>query len=148
MCVLTILIKIATLKRKSCYMTFAFACYHVMFYDCLSSTLQYCSTDWKKTFLYLFFNWCSRGMWTVPEMLHWTIRRKLGYRLYYFVRVDITYREYSRKIAKARKQGCKITLDIWPNSRCLCSWNEIGLKVRIVYEVRFKFLLIFVTVFI
>ena len=45
-----------------------------------------------------FFNCCSRGMWTVPEMLHWRVLKKLGYRLYYFVRVGVTYHAYCRKI--------------------------------------------------
>ena len=47
----------------------------------------------------------------------WQSEKSYGIdRLYYFVRVDMTYRGYSGKIAKARKQGYKITPDLWPSS--------------------------------
>ena len=55
-------------------------------------------------------------MWTIPEMLHWTIRKNLGHRLYYFVRMDMAYHVFSGKIAKARNEGYKITQVFWPSS--------------------------------
>ena len=68
-------------------------------------------------------------MWTVPEMLHWTVKKELGYVLYYFVRVDRTYCVYSRKTTKFRKQGYKITQYLWPSwshvQVCLCMKRDM-----------------------
>ena len=73
-------------------------------------------------------------------------------RLYYFVGVCVTYHVYCRKIVKVNKQGYKITLELCSlvqfTFRCVCAWNKIGLKVCIVYEVWFEFILIFITLFI
>ena len=91
-------------------------------------------------------------MWTVPEVLHWTVRTKLRDRLNYFVLVNVACNTYWRKIVKTSKQGYIMTLNICSSVqvtfRCICAWSEIGLKVCIVYEVWFEYILIFITLFI
>ena len=102
---------------------------------CSSVFLNRLAKDFSVSFFF-FFDCCSRGTWTVSKMLHWAIRKKLEYRFYYFLCVGVTYHVYFRKIAKARKQRYKITLDLCSSVqvtfRCVCAWNEIGLKMCIV----------------
>lgn len=128
-------------KRRWKSLAICFLLLHVSilhFKNGLSSALLYSWADWQKTFPYLFFfhYCCSRGMWTVPEMLgHWTVRRKLGYRLYYFVWVGVTYNVYCRKIAKASKQGYKITLEFCSSVQvtfgCVSTWNEMKYDINL-----------------
>ena len=101
MCMLTISIKLTPMKRKFFYMIYCFCMLgNAKFFQMpLFFPTVFLNRLAKDFRVFFFFNCCSKGMLTVREMLQWTVKKKLGYRLYYFVRVGVTYHMYCRKIA-------------------------------------------------
>ena len=114
MSMFTILIKLTLRKRKFFDMIYCFCIFacDVLQLPFVGSALflNRLVKDFRASFFFFFvffffflffffFDWCSRGMWTVPGMLHWTVRKKSGYRFYYFLRMGVTYHVDCRKTA-------------------------------------------------
>ena len=142
MCMLTISIKLAPMKRKSCCMIFSF---NMLTFDVVRLPFFLLCNILERTGKIFFRIFFSIVVLEACEQYRKCFTGRSGKCLgtipYYIVCMSVTYHVYCRNTTKARKQGYKITPDLCSSVqvtlRCVCAWNEIGLKVCIVYEVWF-----------
>lgn len=122
------------------------------FCDCICSfiALQCYLKDWKKFFCIVCGGW-TRRTWIVPDLRHWTHKKKPGCRFYHFVCVVMACRVLYRKIAVVKRQEYGITLNL--HSSVQVKWFHTSFmkwhrtKSLLVFEVWFKVTLVFITIF-